>query len=169
MLLYITPGEPQDREPRPLHSIPDTVTRLYLLGMREHAREGVLFVREGASWEPTPDWRFDRHVIRVALYAQERLRVGAGERVAVLGPLNPSWLLAEFATLGLGAVAVGLSPSLGDEELVAALRETSPRTAFVTDAPSAARLARLRGDHPSLQSALVPEGAKGPTAAFPGA
>src|SRR5262249_4784031 len=62
--------------------------------------------------------------------------------------------------LGLGAVAVGLSPSLGDEELVAALRETSPRTAFVTDAPSAARLARLRADLPSLQSAVVPDGAE---------
>jgi hypothetical protein len=161
MLLYVTLGEPQDREPRPLHTIPDTVVKLYLLGMREHARDAVLMHREGEGWEKAPDWRFDRQVIRTALYSQDRLQIGTGERVALFGRFNPAWLLAEFASLGLGAVAVGLGHGLGDDEVTSALRETGARTAFVTDAASAARLLPLRSAAPALQNVVVPAAASG--------
>jgi hypothetical protein len=156
MLLYVTLGEPEEREPRPLHTIPDTIANLYLLGMREHSRDAVLMHREAEAWEKAPNWRFDRQVIRTALYSQERLQIGTGERVALFGPFNQTWLLAEFASLGLGAVAVGLSHGLGDDEVTSALRETSARTAFVTDPKSAARLLQIRSAAPALQNVVVP-------------
>ena len=45
MLLYITAEDvfggptPERRGPRPLHTIPDTVSALYDMGMRHHVRD----------------------------------------------------------------------------------------------------------------------------------
>ncbi len=144
MLLYVSTGDPGDRQPRPLHTIPDTVPKLYDLGMREHARASVLTFREGADWVETPDWRFDRQVIRIALYCRERLHLAPEERVALFGPAGHLWLAADFAIQGLGATAVGISHLLSDDLVAAALAEAGARIAFATDEGSARRLLALR-------------------------
>ncbi len=80
MLLYITAEDvfgdarPERRGPRPLHTIPATVAALFDLGMRHHLRQSVLsWARDGSGFEPCPDWRLDRLVIRLALHARETL------------------------------------------------------------------------------------------------
>ncbi|MGH7536694.1 MAG: hypothetical protein ACREMG_14100, partial [Gemmatimonadales bacterium] len=88
MLLYVTTDEGKQRQVRPLHTIPDTVAQLYDLGQREHDRSALLLQAEGAGWAETPDWRFDREVIRIALYWRERLHTTSGQRVAIFGPLS---------------------------------------------------------------------------------
>jgi len=168
MLLYVTTGEPQEREARPLHTIPKTVCGLYDLGMREHSRKALLLHREGDGWLETPDWRFDRMVIRIAVYARERLNVGAGERLAIMGPLTPLWLAAEFAILGLSGAAVGLSPALSDDEIVAALRTTHARLALATDVEAAARLLRLCPRAEELGLVIGPDAAASADNAFLG-
>ena len=159
MLLYVSTGEGQDREPRPLHAIPDTVSGLYLLGMREHLRAAVMLHAGDGGWLDTPDWRFDRHVIRLALYAREQHGVEKGQWMAVLGPLDPLWIAAEFAALGWGATCVGLAHTLSDQEVRAALDETAARVAVATDLESARRLLALRREVPTLETVLAPAGA----------
>jgi len=168
MLLYVTTGEPQDREARPLHTIPKTVCGLYDMGMREHSRKALLLHREGDSWVETPDWRFDRLVIRIAVYARERLEVKAGERLAIMGSLSPLWLAGEFAILGLAGAAVALSPALSDEEIVRALWTTKARLALATDVECAARLLRLRARAEALETVIGPDGAGNGDGAFLG-
>ncbi len=158
MLLYVTTDEGKERKARPLHTIPDTLAQLYDLGMREHDRAALLLQPEGSGWTDTPDWRFDREVIRIALHWRERMHVGAGQRVVIFGPLRRLWLAADFAALGLGAVSVGLSHALSDEEIVVALNESGARLAFATDADSAARLLRLRSLAAALEAVIGPEG-----------
>src|SRR5262245_57955014 len=168
MLLYVTTGEPQDKEARPLHTIPKTVCGLYDMGMREHSRKALLLHREGDNWVETPDWRFDRLVIRIAVYARERFDLKAGERLAIMGPLSPLWLAGEFAILGLAGAAVALSPALSDEEIVRALWTTKARLALATDGECGARLLRLRARAEALETVIGPDGAGNGDGAFLG-
>jgi hypothetical protein len=117
----------------PLRAIPETLNRLYADAMREHARRSALLMREGAEWKPMPDWRLDRQVIRVGLYLRERLRVAAGERVALLSELRPEWLIADLAALGVGAVSVAIDSQLQGNELADALEDVGPSVTFVSE------------------------------------
>lgn len=158
MLLYVTTDEGKERKARPLHTIPDTITLLYDLGMREHDRAALLLQPEGNVWADTPDWRFDREVIRIALFLRERLHVPRGQRVAIFGPLRPLWLSSDFAALGMGTVSVGVSHLLGDDDVVAALNEAGARVAVATDGASTARLLGLRPRVATLDFVIGPEG-----------
>lgn len=134
MLLYIDSlfAEGRERVVRPLHTILPTLNQLYLLGMLEHARAAVLMHWQGGRWNLTPDWRLDRHVIRIGLYLRERVGIQPGDRVAILSELRPEWPVADFAILTSGAVSVTADPSLPGDEVVKALIEEGPRAAFLS-------------------------------------
>jgi long-chain acyl-CoA synthetase len=115
-------------------TVPQTLNRLHAEAMREHARPSALLIRDGATWRPTPDWRLDRQVIRLALSLRERLGVEPGQRVALVSELRPEWLIADLAALGLGAVSVAIDPRLEQRELAEALEDAEPRVTFVSPA-----------------------------------
>ena len=119
---------------RPLGTLPETLAQLYLQAMRHHAREAVLLSRNGEQWAPLPDWRFDRQVIRIALYLKERAGVKPGDRVAIVSELRQEWLAAEWAAVGLGAVSVAVDPDLPPARLTGALVEAGPRVVFASEA-----------------------------------
>lgn len=162
MLLYVTIeevlGEPERRGSRPARALPRATTlgELYDQAMRHHERQAVMLHFENGQLEPVPDWKFDRLVIRLALYMRERLKLEPGERVAIFGPLRRFWPVAEFAALGFGGVPVGLEHDLDDGALAHALAEAKPRIAFATDEASASRLLRFR------QAAALPQFVIGP-------
>jgi len=99
-------------------------------------------VLDGA-FEPMPDWRLDRLVIRTALYSRENLGLEPGGVAAVFGRL--SWLspVVDCAATGFGAVSLAIEHDLPDESLLAALREAEPHVVFATDPESAGRLVAL--------------------------
>jgi len=53
-----------------------------------------------------PDWRADRHSIRIALVLSERFGVAPGDTVALEMTLRTEWALIERAIWGLGAASV---------------------------------------------------------------
>src|SRR5262245_49279028 len=118
---------------RPLGTLPETLAQLYLQAMRHHAREAVLLWRDGDEWAPVPDWRFDRQVIRIALYLKERAGVKPGDRVAIVSELRQEWLAAEWAAISLGAVSVAVDPDLAPARLTGALVEAGPRVVFASE------------------------------------
>lgn len=127
-------AEGGDREVKLARVLPPTLTQLYLHAMREHARPSLLLHWREDRWQAVPDWRFDRQVIRLALYLRERVGVGAGDRVAVISELRPEWLLADLAATGLGAVSVVLDPGFPAAALASALAEAAPRAVFASTA-----------------------------------
>jgi hypothetical protein len=133
--------EDRAREVTPRQAVPETLNRFLAQAMREHVRPSALQYREDAAWQPTPDWRLDRQVIRVALALRERLGVEPGQRIALLSELRPDWLIADLAALGLGAVSAAIDPRLQGDELSSALEDAEPRATFV----SAAAQRRLEG------------------------
>lgn len=167
MLLYITAedvlgGEtPERRGPRPLHRIPETLSALYDMGMRHHARGSVLSRARDGAFEPLPDWQLDRLVIRVALYGRENLGLEPGRRAAVFGRLSWLWPVVDGAAIGFGAASVGIEHDVPDDALLAVLREAEPRVLLATDAESAGRLAALRSAGRLPRTVVVAEGLDG--------
>jgi hypothetical protein len=161
MLLYITAEDvfgdatPKRRGPRPLHSMPPTVSALYDMGMRHHLRSQALLWPAKGGLEAVPDWKLDRLVIRIALYCRENLRLEPGTRAAVFGRLAWLWPVADFAILGFGATSLGIEHDLPDAALVAALLDADPRVIFATDATSTARVVELRARGLLPRTALV--------------
>jgi len=139
---------------KPLGTTPETLNQLYLQAMRHHAREAALLAPGPERWQPMPDWRFDRHVIRVALYLQERAGLRPGDRVAIVSELSPEWLIAECAALGLGAVSVVVDSALSEKRLTGALVEAGAKVVFASERA----LAKLDGGTlalPGLSEAIT--------------
>ncbi|MBI2402598.1 MAG: AMP-binding protein [Gemmatimonadetes bacterium] len=136
MILYLDSlfVEDRDRAVRPLHVIPDTLSQLYQMAMREHRRKAVLLHRVGDRWAPTPDWRFDRQVIRLGLYLREHAGIEPGDRVAIVSEFRPEYPVVDFAAAALGAATLSLPPALGIEPLAEGLRDLAPRALFVSGA-----------------------------------
>jgi AMP-binding enzyme len=139
-------AERTERKDQPLSTVPETLNQLYLQAMRHHARDAALLTRRDDQWQPTPDWRLDRQVIRLALYLQERVRVNPGDRIAIVAEPGPAWLVADLAGLAVGAVSVAVDPGLASGRLLGALVDAGPKVIFAS--PTA--LAQLDGGRLAL-------------------
>ncbi len=115
---------------------PGTLATLFLAAMRRHDRAAVLLHHDGVKWRETPSWRFERQVIRLALFLRDRARLAPGDRVAIVIGLRPESLVAELAASTQGAAAVAIDPDLPPEAVRRAIEETAPAVAFVANAPA---------------------------------
>jgi steroid-24-oyl-CoA synthetase len=84
----------------------------------------------------------ERAVASVAAAFHDRYDIGPGDRVAILGANSPEWIVAFWATVSLGAVAVGMNGWWAGEEIRYALGDCEPKL-LVADEK---RLARIDGD-----------------------
>jgi acyl-CoA synthetase (AMP-forming)/AMP-acid ligase II len=113
-----------------------TLARMFLAAMRRHHRAAVLMHHDGVKWRETPDWRFERQVIRLALFLRDRARLAPGDRVAIVSGLRPESVVAELAAVAQGAAAVAIDPDLPPAAVRRAVEEIAPAVAFVADAPA---------------------------------
>ncbi len=109
------------------------INTLVMTAMRAHARPGPFLQHIRNRWKPTPDWRFDRQVIRIGLYLRESVGVEAGDKVAIVSEARPEWLVADLAITGLGAVSVAIRPTMDALLLSAILADTAPKAVFVSE------------------------------------
>ena len=144
MILYLDAlfAEGRDKVVRRSHEIPDTLSKLYVLAMKEHTRKALFLHRVGDRWLDIPDWRLDRQVIRLGLFLRERLALQPGQRVALVAPLRWEWLVADLSVAAQGAVSVAIDPALPDGQLTEALAAAKPVIAFVSDTATLDRLQR---------------------------
>ena len=85
---------------------------------------------------------FGEHLDRVAATARalrERFGVAKGDRVAILAENGPEWIIAFWATVSLGAIAVGLNGWWVRDEILYALADCEPKVLLADEK----RLARL--------------------------
>lgn len=83
-----------------------------------------------------------RAVASVARALHDRYGVGQGDRVAILAANCPEWIVAFWATVSLGAIAVGLNGWWTGDEIRYGLGDSEPRV-LIADGK---RLARLGAD-----------------------
>jgi acyl-CoA synthetase (AMP-forming)/AMP-acid ligase II len=124
----------------PVGPTTDTLAALHLAVERRHERDAVMRRWTGERWDATPDWRFHRHVMRVALYLAERAGVKHGDAVALVASMSPEWLVADWATVIQGAVAVVVDADITGAALAAAWSQRRPRVVFVDDAGALERV-----------------------------
>jgi hypothetical protein len=122
---------------------PQTLGQLHLQAERSVKRRAVVRWADGGQWREMPGWRFHRQVIRVGLFLRERLGITNGDRVLVVSPLRVERVVAEWATVALGAIAVTLDGEQPDDALSAVCSELAPKAAFAVG--PANRLLRVRG------------------------
>ena len=87
-----------------------------------------------------------RAVVSTAQALQQRYGVRKGDRVAILAANNPEWIITFWATVSLGAVAVGLNGWWVGEEILHGLEDSRPRV-LVADRK---RLDRISGARLSI-------------------
>ncbi|MEO1271030.1 MAG: AMP-binding protein, partial [Myxococcota bacterium] len=97
---------------------------------------------------------FAQHARAAASVAQalhERYGVGPGDRVAILAANCPEWIIAFWATVSLGAIAVGFNGWWVGDEIRYALQDCTPKL-LIADPK---RLARLPSS-PTLPIITIP-------------
>lgn len=87
-----------------------------------------------------------RAVASVAKALRERFGVSKGDRVAILAANCPEWIVTFWATVSLGAIAVGLNGWWTRDEILYGVSDCDPKL-LVADAK---RLARLEGPPPGV-------------------
>jgi long-chain acyl-CoA synthetase len=82
--------------------------------------------------------------------ALQDLGVTKGERVGLALPNSPQHVIALFATLRLGAIAVQIDPSLDEKGLAARINDAGCKVLVVLD-PVYAKVERLKGRVPTVE------------------
>lgn len=133
-----------------------------LLEKFDRSRASVaMHFREDGAWGTT---RWSACEARVAAAAQtlHGLGVRPGDRVAILGNPHPRWLEADFATLCIGGISVGIYPTLRPDAVAFQLRH-SGASVFVVE--SEAERERLRDVIPSsVRHVVIWDALDGPPA-----
>lgn len=93
----------------------------------------------------------ERLVASTAAAMRERYGIRPGDRVAILGANSPEWIVAFWATVCLGAIAVGLNGWWTGPEIEYALADCEPKLLIADDQ----RLARLHGADPGVPTVVM--------------
>jgi long-chain acyl-CoA synthetase len=116
---------------------------------RAHGAAEAMLFTDGALERR---WSFEeqaRLIASIAAGLRDRYGVGPGDRVAILAANCPEWILTFWATVSLGAVAVGLNAWWTAAELKVALDDARPKV-LVADARRRARLGDAARDVPTV-------------------
>ena len=95
--------------------------------------------------------KHERVVASVASALRDRYGVGPGDRVAILAANCPEWIVTFWATISLGAIAVGLNGWWVGPEIKYGIADSDPKV-LVADAK---RLARLEGEDPGVPTIVI--------------
>jgi len=91
----------------------------------------VMMHRQSTHWVSISSQELYRDVIGVARALRD-WGVSQGDRVAILSENRPEWVIADFATLLMGAVTVPIYSTLTDRQTGEILRDSGARIAFVS-------------------------------------
>jgi acyl-CoA synthetase (AMP-forming)/AMP-acid ligase II len=132
-----------------LRSLADAVANSTGFGDAEY-----LVFSDGESRRVITFREHERAVASVAAALRDRYGVGPGDRVAILAANCPEWIVAFWATVSLGAIAVGLNGWWVGPEIRYGIEDSEPKV-LVADAK---RLARLDGGDPGVPTILIEDG-----------
>jgi long-chain acyl-CoA synthetase len=112
--------------------------------------------QEATGWTSTTyaeTWNWIRDV---ALGMQE-LGIKAGDRVCIMSRTRPLWLVADLASMSLGAVSCPIYPSSEPNQAAFIINNVGARLIFVENAQQAAKVASVRDECPTLETVVVVE------------
>jgi long-chain acyl-CoA synthetase len=116
--------------------------RDFMVASARHGDAEHLVFSDGKSERRLTFAEHARLVARMATILEKRYGVGRGDRVAILAGNCPEWIIAFWATVSLGAVAVGLNAWWTGPEIRFGVDDAAPKVLIV----DGKRRARLDGD-----------------------
>jgi long-chain acyl-CoA synthetase len=109
----------------------------------ERRRPKVMLWRRESVWEPLSSEEFASGVTGAARALHE-WKIGRGDRVAILSENRPEWMIADFASLLLGAVTVPIYATLTAEQTAYILRDSGARAIFVSSEAQLLKVLSIR-------------------------
>jgi acyl-CoA synthetase (AMP-forming)/AMP-acid ligase II len=137
----IVPGEVQGERMQVLKNRARSLRDFLATSARHGDAEHLVFC-DGKSERRFSFAEHARLVARMATILETRYGVGRGDRVAILGGNCPEWIIAFWATVSLGAVAVGLNAWWTGPEIRFGVDDAAPKVLILDEK----RRARLEGD-----------------------
>ncbi len=132
----------------------DTLSELFLKACERHAKADAFLVKRGGRYRGVASAEALRQAAALAL-AMERMGVTRGDRVAILSENRPEWAIADYATLGLGAVNVPIYPTLPCADVGYILRDCSACGIVVSTTTQLSKIAGIQPCLPSLRFVLT--------------
>ena len=154
---YVVEEERDDEEVEvlgePMLAMANRITSLRdaLAASVGHGDAEYLVFTDGTSERRITFREHERLVASVAAALRDRYGVGPGDRVAILAANRPEWILAFWATVSLGAVAVGLNGWWVGPEIHYGIQDCVP-SVLVADRR---RLERLDGEDPGVPVVVI--------------
>ncbi len=140
-----TPGAPSQKT---------TLPALFHQTVERHGARDALLAKVDGRYQTTSYREFKRLVDCASAHLLS-LKVGVGERVAILSENRPEWVIIDQATVALGAVTVPIYPTLTPEQIAYILNDAGVRVIAVSSAEQFARIMRVRSEVPSLEHVIV--------------
>jgi long-chain acyl-CoA synthetase len=143
-----------------------TGTTTIVTRVRDRAQEtpsGVAMrSKQKGLWQETSWAQYWDDVLDVA-HALLDLGVQRGDRVAIQSENRREWLVADLATVAVGAVTVGLYPTNPPAEVVHVLRDSGARVLLAEDQEQLDKALEVSGELPALEHLLYvePRGIRG--------
>ncbi len=111
-----------------LHTVNDI-----FFGISERDQPRCMLQKTTAGWEPISAHEFAAKVYGVSS-ALQSWRISPGDRVAILSENRHEWVVADFASMLLGAVVVPIYTTLTAEQTAYMLSDSGARAIFVSTA-----------------------------------
>lgn len=107
-----------------------------------------------ATWRSTTykeTWEW----IRDVALGLKSLGVGKGDRVCILSRTRPAWLVADLASMSLGAVSCPIYPSSEANQAAFIINNVGAKLVFAENAQQAAKIESIRAECPTVETVVV--------------
>ena len=107
-----------------------------------------------ATWRSTTykeTWEW----IRDVALGLKSLGVGKGDRVCILSRTRPAWLVADLASMSLGAVSCPIYPSSEANQAAFISNNVGAKLVFAENAQQAAKIESIRAECPTVETVVV--------------
>src|ERR1700730_16330879 len=148
------------RRPFCLHSLESSLARMSLQTLNdvffavvERKHPKVMLQRQGEEWVPISSETIYSRVAGVAS-AFRGWGLLHGDRVAILSENRPEWMIADFASLLLGAVTVPIYATLTAEQTAYVLRDSGARVIFLSTETQLQKVLSIR-DQTHVEKVVV--------------
>ena len=107
-----------------------------------------------AKWRSTT-YRETWEWIRDVALGLKSLGIAKGDRVCILSRTRPAWLVADLASMSLGAVSCPIYPSSEANQAAFIINNVGAKLIFVENAQQAAKIESIRAECPSVETVVV--------------
>jgi long-chain acyl-CoA synthetase len=134
-----------------------SIPALYQQLVAEWPHEVNVYRRQGGGWKGTS---VAQGGLRVRHAAQGLMGLGVktGDRVGVIANTRPEWGEVDLAILHLGAVTVGIYPSLLAADIAYLINHAGVEVLFLENRDQLKKVESVRGDLPNLREIVVFDG-----------